>query len=87
MSRSRKKFPGFNDSEGSKVKSYFLRLMNRRIRRLDAADEDGWIPDGNHYRKFICRWDYRDYSFRFFSDQELNGSWLGKEKAYQARMK
>ena len=87
MSRSRKKVPGFSDSEGSKVKSRFLRLMNRRIRRLDAIDENTLIPDGNCYRRFVNRYDYRDYSFRYFSEKELEGSWLGKEKTYQARMK
>ena len=87
MSRSWKKVPGYNDSEGKKIKAYYLRMMNRRIRCLDVLDENGWVPDGNYYRKFINRWDFRDYDFRYFSERALEESWFGKEEFYRLRRK
>jgi hypothetical protein len=87
MSRSRKKVPGVSDSEGYKNKRFYLRLMNRRIRRLDTSGEDGWIPKGNHYRRFVSRWDFRDYNFRYFSMKALKKSWFGQNRIYRAWMK
>jgi hypothetical protein len=84
MSRSIKKVPGFSDSEGSKVKEYFLRLMNRRIRRLDPMDERKGISNGNFYRRFVNRWDFQDYSFRYFTPRALKASWSGEDKIYKA---
>lgn len=83
MSRSRKKVPGVSDSEGSKVKITWLRIMNRRIRRLETLEEDGWIPDGNLYRRFISRWSYRDYNFRFFSLREMERSWWAPAEVWK----
>ncbi|MFW5686059.1 MAG: hypothetical protein ACOC0O_05330 [Spirochaetota bacterium] len=87
MSRSTKKVPGYSDSERAGRKAVFLRLMNRRIRRLDPEADDGWIPNGNAYRRFIERWEYRDFTFRYFSERELDASWLGRDRAYKARIK
>lgn len=88
MSRSRKKVPGFSDSEGKKkIKVVYLRIMNRRIRRLDVSEEDNWIPNGNGYRRFIDRWDFRDYNFRFFSERELEDSWYEKDEWYRVQRK
>jgi hypothetical protein len=88
MARSKKRVPGFSQSEGGSVKAYYLRLMNRRMRRLDEAEENEWVPDGNFYRRFVCRWDYRDYNFRYFSRRELSESWYGKDgKSYLATRK
>jgi hypothetical protein len=87
MSRSWKKVPGFTDSERSGAKAYYLRLMNRRIRRLDLEDDHGWIPDGNLYRRFVERWGYRDYNFRYYSERELE-YWHGAgERSYRVRRK
>jgi hypothetical protein len=83
MSRSYKKVPGFSDSEGSTVKAYFLRLMNRRIRRLDPLDEGDGIPKGNFYRKFVNQYDVCDYNFRYFTRRALEESWYG-DKIYKA---
>lgn len=84
MSRSKKKVPGFSDSEGRKIKAYYLRLMNRRIRRLGDVEDDDWVPDGNRYRLFVNRWDFRDYNFRFYSERELKESWYGPDRLYRA---
>ena len=48
MSRSFKKTPGFSSSEKPRIKKYWIRLMNKRIRRFDS-----FISNGNIYRKFI----------------------------------
>jgi hypothetical protein len=77
MARSRKKVPGFSDSEGSKTKAYYLRLMNRRIRRIDPYDERYALSNGNAYRKYVCIYEFRDYNFRYFTKAELLKNWWG----------
>jgi hypothetical protein len=84
MSRSRKKVPGYSDSEGSKDKAYFIRLMNKRIRRLDPLDERNGMVNGKYYRKMIDRWDFNDYNFRYFSENDLKESWFGEVGIYKA---
>jgi hypothetical protein len=85
MSRSYKKVPGFSDSEGGSKRAYYLRVMNRRIRGLDLSDELSSIANGNSYRKFVDRYEYSDYSFRYFTPRELDVSWYGlKGQAYKA---
>ncbi len=85
MSRSFKKVPGFSDSEGGRRRVYYLRVMNKRIRRLDVLDELSSIPSGNAYRKYVDRYEYNDYSWRFFSPRELSDSWFGRQgKEYKA---
>lgn len=86
MSRSYKKVPGFSDSEGSTVKAYFLRLMNRRIRRLDPFDEGEEIPDGSFYRKLVNQYDVCDYNFRYYTPGALKESWYG-DRIYKATSK
>ena len=78
MSRSYKKVPGLSDGEGRSRKEFFLRLMNRRIRSMDLASEDGWLPEGNRYRRFVCRWDYRDYNWRVFGSPERQPPWIAE---------
>jgi hypothetical protein len=78
MSRSFKKVPGFSDSEGSKYKAYYLRLMNKRIRKLDPFDDSEDLSNGNLYRRYVETYDFRDYNFRFFSSRELRLAWLGR---------
>lgn len=87
MARSWKKVPGYSDSEGKKIKAYYLRIMNRRIRRLDVLQEDSWIPDGNMYRKFINIYDFRDYNFRYYSERELRSSCYEENEWYRMRRK
>jgi hypothetical protein len=68
MSRSRKRVGGWSDKEGTiGYKAYYLKLMNTRIRHLDM---DEYIGNGNHYRRFINRWDYRDYNWRIFTNED-----------------
>lgn len=87
MAHSRKRFPGYSDSEGKKIKAYYLRIMNRRIRRLDVSQEDSWIPDGNKYRKFVNVYDFRDYNFRYYSERELKDSCYEENELYRMRGK
>jgi len=77
MSRSFKKIPGFSDSEGSTYKAYYLRLMNKRIRKLDPFDESNALSNGNLYRRYVEIYDFRDYNFRFFNNRALRLAWLG----------
>ena len=68
MARSRKKIGGYSDREGSiGYKAFYLRLMNRGIRQEDV---DFYIPNGSKYRRYINRWDYRDYSFRIWKESD-----------------
>ena len=83
MSRSVKRVPGFSDNESSKVKKYWLRVMNKRIRKSDM-----FIPDGNSYRRFIERWNYRDYNWRVFTERQVQDTWYFREdKVYKMYMK
>jgi hypothetical protein len=84
MSRSYKSVPGYSESEGKKRKRYFLRVLNRRIRRLDPMEESEGLANGNGYRKYVSRWDFRDYNFRYFSRRELEESWYGEHGVYKA---
>lgn len=84
MSRSYKRVPGFSDTERYRVKWYYLRLMNRRIRRLDPLNEGEGLSSGNSYRKNVNRYDYRDCNWRYFSLRELKASWYGKAGLYKA---
>jgi hypothetical protein len=86
MSHSFKRVPGFSGFLAPNAKPLFLRLMNRRLRRLDPFDEGEGLADGSLYRRFIDRWSYREFPIRFFSRRELQESWLGG-RAYRAKRK
>lgn len=84
MSRSYKRNPGFADGEGHPgIKKFYLRLMNKKIRKSNL-----FIPNGNTYRLFIDRWDYRDWEHRFFTQKQIRESWYFKDnKVYLVYMK
>ena len=73
MSRSYKKIPGSNTTN-AKQKKFWLRQMNKRIRNSDL-----YIPEGNVYRRFQDRWNYRDYNWRIFTKRKLEESWYFEE--------
>lgn len=81
MSRSFKKTPGFSPSEKPRIKKYWIRLMNKRIRRFDS-----FISNGNIYRKFIERWDFKDYNWRLFSKKQIN-DFYEKNEIYKIYIK
>ena len=74
MSRSYKKNPGFNSSEKSTNKRYWIKIMNKRIRKSNMI-----ITNGNSYRKFVERCNYRDYRWRAFTKNQIETSWYFEE--------
>jgi hypothetical protein len=72
MSRSYRKTPGCSDG-GSGVKHPYLKVMNTRVRRQDLFEEDSWLPNGNTYRKFVCRWSWKDYQYLIWSERDTHG--------------
>ena len=72
MSRSRKKTPGYCDSNPF-IKTYYSRCVRRSNKLAIHKDHESYdyLPSGGTYKKANCPWDICDWKWLHYSEQEL----------------
>lgn len=90
MSRSRKKYPGYCDSN-----PYMKTYYNRCIRRSNKLaihknhEKHHYIPSGRSFKKANCSYDICDWKWIQYTEQEFR-TYLGTEyvsERYKYQMK